>query len=215
MLRHEIHVADGARDGSPVLVMLHGRGADRRDLLGLASSLPEGFVLVTPEAPHPGRPWGYGPGWAWYRYQGGNRVDAATLDASLEALDAFLDGLETLLPVKPGDLVLGGFSQGGTTSLAYALRRPGEVVGVLNFSGFLADGVLRPPATDEAAGRLAAFWGHGTDDPNIPHAMAVEGRAALREAGADVTGRDYPIGHWIAPDELEDALAWVEQVRNR
>lgn len=207
-LRYETHVPDGARDGSTTLVLLHGRGSQREDLLSLAPGLPNDALLVTPEAPHPGRPWGYGPGWAWYRYQGENRVDRDTLAESLDALDRFLDDLPDVLPATPGPVILGGFSQGGTTSLAYALHHPGRVAGVMNFSGFLAAGVL-DDAPDGSAARVRCFWGHGTRDPNIPHPMAVQGRARLDEAGADVTARDYPIGHWIAPEELADAVEWL------
>lgn len=208
-LRYEIHTPEQARNGSTVYVLLHGRGSDRRDLMTLSTALPSDTVLVTPEAPHPGRPWGYGPGWAWYRYQGGNRVDEESMDASLAALDRFLGGLADILPVRPGPVVLGGFSQGGTTSIAFALENPGRVAGVANFSGFLADGALEKAPVGSSE-RLSLFWGHGTGDPNIPLRMAQEGRRALGAAGVRLTTRDYPIGHWIAPEELADTVAWVE-----
>lgn len=210
-LRYEMHVPDGAAEGGTVAVLLHGRGADRRDLLALAESLPDDVVLVTPEAPHPGRPWGYGPGWAWYRYRGENRVDPDTLETSLAALDRFLNDLDGLVPASVHRLVLGGFSQGGTTSLAYALAHPGRVAGVINFSGFLADGVLESAPAGAARG-LPVFWGHGTGDPNIPHAMGEAGRAELEEAGAVLTARDYPIGHWIAPEEMAEAVRWMKSL---
>lgn len=208
-LRHEIHVPQGARDGGPALVLLHGRGSHRHDLLGLADRMPHDTVLVTPEAPHPGGPWGYGPGWAWYRYLGEDRVETESLDISLDFLARFLARLESFLPWTPDRVVLGGFSQGGTTSLAYALRHPGSVAGVINLSGFLANGVLEN-APKGAASRLRLFWGHGTADPNIPHTLAEEGRGRLREAGADLVSRDYAMGHGISPAEWMHATAWVQ-----
>jgi len=60
---------------------------------------------------------------------------------SLSALEAFLDQLPGLLDVQPGRIVLGGFSQGGTTSMALAISRPGRVAAVINFSGFIAESV--------------------------------------------------------------------------
>jgi predicted esterase len=50
-------------------------------------------------------------------------------------LEEFLADLPVLLGFQPGPLVLGGFSQGGTTSLVYALTRPGSVDGIVNLSG--------------------------------------------------------------------------------
>src|SRR5688500_6800109 len=139
LLKYEIARPDTVADGVAVVVLLHGRGADRFDLLGLRKRFPDDWVVVTPEAPIPGAPWGYGPGWAWYRFLGGTRVDEASFAESQRALAELLADLPRRLPVEPGPLVLGGFSQGGTMSLAHALLHPGGVPHVLNFSGFLAD----------------------------------------------------------------------------
>lgn len=211
LLEFRVHLPEGAAPGIPVGVLLHGRGSHMGDLQGLRPGLPGGMALVTPQAPHPGAPWGYGPGWAWYRYAGGDRVAPDTLARSLEALDRFLDALPDLLPVSPGPILLGGFSQGGTTSLAYALTRPGRVAGVLNFSGFLVDDPS-VPVTPASVGEIPVFWGHGVGDPNIPFPLAERGRARLLEAGAGLEARDYAIGHWIDAAELEDARRWMEAV---
>lgn len=208
MLNYEQVVPEGARDGAPLLVLLHGRGTDRFDLLGLAPHLAPDAVVVTAQAPHPGAPWGYGPGWAWYRYLGGNVPDPESFEASQEALAALLSELPSRLPVRTGPVALGGFSQGGTMSLAYALRNPGAVPLAVCLSGFLPH---HPSvrATPESVRGTRFFWGHGTMDPAIPFAMGQEGRAALRAAGADLETRDYPMGHGISPDEARDVREWI------
>lgn len=209
MLPHEVEVSPGAEDGAPLIVLLHGRGADRFDLLGVAPHLAAGAVVVTPEAPHPGMPWGYGPGWAWYRFMGGDVPEPESFEESQQALGDFLGSIRESLPVRTGPLVLGGFSQGGTLSVAYALRNPGTVPRVLCFSGFLA----RHPsvqATPETVAGTRFWWGHGTLDESIPWALGEQGRAALRAAGADLTARDYRIGHGISPDELRDVRGWLQ-----
>jgi phospholipase/carboxylesterase len=194
-----------------VLVPMHGRGADASDLAGLRPWLPEAAALLLPRAPFPAAAWGYGPGWAWYRYAGDDRPEVESFRAAQHALDDLLDSIPEALPYVPGPIILGGFSQGGTMSIGYALRRTGAVAGVLNFSGFVPShpDVL---VTPDAVGDTPFFWGHGTADPAIPHALAERGRAALREAGADLDARDYPIGHAISPDELRDASAWIERM---
>ncbi len=208
-LRYRAHVPDAAADGASVFVLLHGRGADETDLLGLAPGLPAGGVVVAPRAPYPGAPWGYGPGWAWYRFIGDDRPEPDSFSESLDRLDGFLTGLREALPVSPGRIVLGGFSQGGTLSMAYALAHPGTVPMVANLSGFVADHP-RVAVTSESVAGTRFFWGHGTRDPAIPHALAERGRARLREADADLVARDYPIGHWIAPEELAALVEWAE-----
>lgn len=208
MLEFESRIPKDARDGAPLVVLLHGRGSDERDLMGLAPYLPAEAVVVAPRAPFAAAAWGYGPGWAWYRFLEGDRPEPETFETSQGALREFLEQLPEHLPVSPGPLVLGGFSQGGTMSLAHALRHPGDVPMVLNFSGFLADhpGVRLAPETVLGT---RFFWGHGTQDPNIPFALAQKGRAALRAVGAELEARDYRMGHSIAPEELRDAVEWM------
>jgi phospholipase/carboxylesterase len=211
MLLYDQHVPDNATDGAPLIVLLHGRGSHKGDLMGLVPGLPRESIVVTPQAPSPGAPWGYGDGWAWYQFLGGTTPEPTSFEAGQRELDEFLRALPDRLPVRPGPIVLGGFSQGGTSGLAYALRHPGAVDGVLIFSGFLAD---HPSvrATPETVGGTRFFWGHGTRDPAIPFANARAGRAALSEAGADLETRDYPIGHWIEPTELADAADWLRRL---
>jgi phospholipase/carboxylesterase len=211
MLQYDLHVPENAKDGAPLIVLLHGRGSHKGDLMGLQPGLLPEAIVVTPQAPFPGAPWGYGAGWAWYCFLGGTTPEPTSFVAGQDALAEFLRAIPAQLPVRPGRLVLGGFSQGGTSALAYALRHPGEVDGILNFSGFLP---THPSvrATPETVAGARFFWGHGTQDPNIPFADARTGRTALHDAGADLETHDYPIGHWIDPTELRDAALWLTRL---
>ncbi len=208
MLLFDRYVSTEAADGLPVLVLLHGRGSHRGDLQALRPHVPSGWGLLTPQAPHSGHPWGYGPGWAWYRYLAEDQVDEPSLRSSLDALTEFMDGLPDQIGVQPGRIALGGFSQGGTTALAWALRNPERADSVLNFSGFLIDSELVPPegASD---GHPRIFWGHGRRDPNIPFELAQRGRQRLRGQGATLETHEYEIGHWIAPEEIGDAMTFL------
>lgn len=211
MLETRVHLPDDAGDGTPVVVLMHGRGADLTDLVPLRRRFPAHVAIIFPRAPHPGARWGYGPGWAWYRYDGGDRPEEESFRASQDALDELVAGLPRHVGFTPGPVITGGFSQGGTMAIGYALRNPGTVPGVLNFSGFVA----AHPDVRVASGTVAdtAFWwGHGTRDPAVSFELARRGRARLRAAGAILEARDYPMGHGIAPDELSDATAWLTTV---
>ncbi len=196
--------------GTPLLVLLHGRGADETDLLALASYLPP-VLLVSVRAPYPAAPWGYGPGYAWYRFLGGTRPDPGHYQHSLDELDALLTALPGVLPVRPGPLFLGGFSQGGTVSLGYALSHPGRVHTVLNLSGFLAD----HPAvkvTPETVAATRFYWPHGLRDGSIPHANARQGRSQLAAAGAFLVAPDFDIDHRLIREEIDDIGELVRNV---
>lgn len=211
-LTWRIHVPERAADGSPLLILLHGRGADENDLLGLASLLPDDVVLLTPRGSFPGLPWGYGPGRAWYRYVADDRVESDTLGHSLYRLDELFESLEGRLPVRTGHRILGGFSQGGTTSLAWALTRPGQLAGVLNLSGFLVDSPLVSLEGVEPRDIPPVFWGHGVQDGNIPFALAERGRERLRGAGAQVEIFDHPAGHTITAEEMHALRRWIREI---
>jgi phospholipase/carboxylesterase len=190
-------------------VLLHGRGADEHDLLPLRAELGEDAIVVCPRAPFDAAPWGYGPGYAWYRYLGDDRPEPASFTQSVEALADFLRSLPDQLPVAPCALLVGGFSQGGTTALGTVLASGVEVDGVIVLSGFLPS----HPQVDAARARgLRVFWGHGTHDPAIPHALGERGRARLRAAGAALEARDYAMGHAVHPDELRDLREWSANV---
>jgi phospholipase/carboxylesterase len=207
-LEFDLAPASHASATTTVAVLLHGRGSDKSDLQGLRPLLPEDWALVTPRAPFPGEPWGYGPGFAWYRYIADDHVEMDTLQQSLGVLDEFLGALPRLAGVDAPRVVLGGFSQGGTVSMSYALTRPHAVAAVLNFSGFLPAAVhldesgASPPS-------IPIFWGHGTGDPAIPIGLAEKGRNRLRRAGAKLVVRDFRIGHWIVPEEVAAAVTTV------
>lgn len=211
-LEFDLSPASAPNGSNTVAVLLHGRGSDKHDLQGLRSQIPDDWTLVTPRAPFPGEPWGYGKGYAWYRYIEEDRVDADTLMGSLSLLDELLAALPRTTGVTPQRIVLGGFSQGGTTSLSYAITRPGAVAAVLNFSGFLPAAI----AVDESGANPPAtpiFWGHGLGDPAIPIGLAERGRNRLRRARAELVTRDFRIGHWIVPEEVEAAVAMVNAER--
>lgn len=212
MLSYELQGPARPIEGAPLLVLMHGRGSDRFDLARLHPHLPKGTLLVTPEAPFPGAPWGYGPGSAWYRFISEGLPDEASMTESLERLDELLGALPDVLTVTPGPLVLGGFSQGGTMAVAYALSRPGTVSRVVNLSGFVPRHplVTVSPATVDGT---RFFWGHGVSDPAIPFALAERGRAALRAAGADIATFDYEMEHGISPAELRDLSEWLTDDR--
>jgi phospholipase/carboxylesterase len=207
MLQHRILPPERPTPGAPVVVLLHGRGSDEMDLQPLGQLLAPGATLVLPRGPYDGAELGYGGGWAWYRFLGGTTPDPAQFEASQEALAGLLESLPRL--GSSGPVILGGFSQGGTMSIGYGLRRPGALAGVLNLSGFVPD---HPSVRPETGTGLRVFWGHGRADASVSWGLAEAGRAALAAGGAEVTAVDHPGGHQITQDELAEARAWIARV---
>lgn len=204
-----IHRITPGSGSGPLIILLHGRGSDERDLGSLGELLWPGATVVTPRAPFPGAPWGYGPGWAWYRFLAERTPEPETFESGQRMLADFLEWIPGAVGRTDAPLVVGGFSQGGTSALAWSLRHPGRAAAVLVFSGFLADHptVAATPVTVHGT---AYWWGHGTADTMMPYRHAEAGWAALRAAGA--TLRELPVeglGHSISREEAADAAAFV------
>ena len=190
-----------AGEPAGALVLLHGRGADERDLFPLLDLLdPERRLLgVTPGGPHYLPPGGR----HWYALGGIPTPDPATFAATAPRLAAFLDGL----PVPSDRVVLGGFSQGTVMSYAMSLGpgrpRPAAVVAMSGFLPRVADWPLEP----ERLRGVPVGIAHGSLDPVIPAQFAAEAEATLTAAGADVLRLSSPVPHMVDPD-------WIEPLRD-
>jgi phospholipase/carboxylesterase len=190
-----------AGEPTGALVLLHGRGADERDLFPLLDLLdPERRLLgVTPGGPHHLPPGGR----HWYALGGIPTPDPATFATTAPRLAAFLDGL----PVPMGRVVLGGFSQGTVMSYAMSLGPgrppPAALVAKSGFLPRVADWPLEP----ERLRGVPVAIAHGSLDPVIPAQFAAEAEATLTAAGADVLRLSTPVPHMVDPD-------WIEPLRD-
>ena len=191
ILDHEVRPAAGEPEGA--LILLHGRGADERDLVPLLDLLDPKRRLV---GYTPGGPLALPPGGRhWYVVPRVGYPEPESFFGSLERLEAFVDA--TGVPLDR--TVLGGFSQGTAMSYALGLRagRP-KPAAILALSGFIPT-VPGWEADLEARAGLPVAIGHGTMDPVIPVEFARDARARLEAAGADVTYHESPVGHTIDP----------------
>ena len=187
----------------PLVVVMHGRGADAHDLFDLAPMLdPGGCRFLFPNAP---KPWDAGGGmtfgWTWFE---GWPPDAQSVTASRELLLRFLDEATQRYPATK--LVIAGFSQGAMMALEAGLRR--EVAGIVAMSGGLYDKDLPTLAP------RPVFIAHGTLDDVVPVQYARRARHVLEEHGFDVEYHEYPMGHQIVMEEIEAARDFIARVVN-
>jgi phospholipase/carboxylesterase len=193
----------------PLLVLLHGIGADEEDLLGLAPALDPRFLVVSPRAPHLARPMGY----AWYAIDWSTRpptVDADQAEASRELLATFVAETVARHGADPGRVFLLGFSQGAILALGLSLARPDLVRGAVAHSGRLLPVFLSGAAAPEALSGLEVLLQHGSDDDVVPVERGREARDLLAPLlGERASYREYDLGHSISEESLADAAAWL------
>jgi phospholipase/carboxylesterase len=191
-----------AGEPAGVLILLHGRGADERDLFPLLDVLdPSRRLLgVTPRGPL-----SLPPGGAhWYAFQEVGYPDPATFFETYAALTEWLDGLG----FEPKRTVLGGFSQGAvmTHALGLGAGRP-RPAALIALSGFMPtvpgfELSLEPPLPPVAIG-------HGTYDPVISVEFSRRARELLEAAGGEVIYREYPLPHAVDPSFLAELAPWL------
>lgn len=201
-----------------VVVFLHGYGANGADLLGLADPLGEHLpdtLFVAPDAPEScaGAPFGY----QWFPIpwiDGSSEEEAARgMQAAVQDLNAFLDGILVDEDLLPEQMVLLGFSQGSMMSLHVAPRREDPVAGVVAFSGRLLQPEVLP---DEVVSRMPILLVHGDADDVVPVQSLPEAAQALQDAGFTEVFAHIMKGtaHGIAPDGLSVALAFMRDKLN-
>lgn len=207
-----VHVSIPPRTPSaspPLLLLLHGIGADERDLLPLAPHLDPRLHVISARAPHLAEPMGH----RWYEIDWSvtpPRADAAEIVASRALLAAFVEEAAATYGTDPSRTFLLGFSQGAIMSLALLLARPELVRGVIAHSGRLA----RLPGPEPAAGALSraeVLQLHGQDDPVVPIDQGRRAHEVLATIlGPRATFRAFEgLGHGISEESLAAAAGWL------
>jgi phospholipase/carboxylesterase len=193
--------AAGEPEGA--IVLLHGRGANERDLFPILDMLdPERRLLgATPRGPL-----ALPPGGAhWYAVHRIGYPDPDTFFPTWAELQDWFDSL----PVPAERTVIGGFSQGTVMSYALGLAagRP-RPAGILALSGFIPEVPGLEFELESRAG-LPVMIAHGEHDPVIDVSFARAARDRLTAAGLDVSYRESAMGHTIDPRVLPDLQEWL------
>ncbi|HTO96876.1 MAG TPA: phospholipase [Myxococcales bacterium] len=193
---------------SRTLILLHGYGADERDLLPIAHELDPRLHAVSLQGPIALS----GPMRAWFNLsqdlQGRISFDP---EEARGAVSAASGAVEEIAKGSPRPLLL-GFSQGAGIALGVALLRPELVGGVLSFSGVARALEERDHAPLPQLAGLRVFAAHGSQDPLLPLSLGRGLRDALGRLGVQVEWHEYPMGHNVVPEEIEDAKAWLSGV---
>ena len=209
---------DGPRqppaDGGParkLVVLLHGYGADGKDLIGLAPYLARGLpeaAFVSPDAPEPipgqamGRQW-----WGIRSFSAEERLAGARKAAPI--LDRFLDEELARNRLTARDVALLGFSQGTMMALHVGLRRAEPFAAIVGLSGALVAPELLPA---ELRARPPILLVHGDSDELLPVASLFDAVAGLGKANVPATWHiSADTAHSIAEDGLELAIDFLAQ----
>ena len=198
----------GAREGRPLLVLLHGYGADERDLFGLVPYLPAQFAVAAVRAPlAPPFP---APGYSWYPIENLEDRDPVHTTAAATRLLEWTDAAAS----AHRSVGLLGFSQGAAVSLQAMRLDPARFAFAVNLSGYVTPGGL-PRDAELAERRPPVFWGRGTNDDVIPEFLVAHTTEWL-PGHVDLSGRVYPgLTHSVSEQELADVRAFLDKQLER
>ena len=194
----------------PLVIMLHGFGANMQDLAGLAPAISaDGYVYACPNAPIPFQ---LGPGqtgFGWLTPRGGGTAEETANSEKL--LGDFFDTVFQQFNVSPGNAILMGFSQGGGMTYRCGLGRADKFAGLAALSATLPD-------EGDLAARLPAertqpiFIAHGLFDQMVSEDTAQSAKSFLESNGYTPEFHTYNMGHEISGEELGDLVPWVARV---
>ncbi|MCY0904621.1 alpha/beta hydrolase [Arthrobacter sp. H14-L1] len=189
--------AEPDRQGTPLLLMLHGYGADEADLFSLAPTLPEEFTVASLRGPERA-----GPGYCWFPLRADVSYAVENVTSATEAVTAWLDTVRG----QHSSVTLLGFSQGMCMATSLARHRPHDFAAVVGLSGFVVDAGTQGEGffhdAELAAARLPVFWGRDQADPVIP-AEAVDYTATWLRTHSKLTKILYTgIWHGINAQEM-------------
>jgi phospholipase/carboxylesterase len=196
---------------SPVIILLHGRGTDENDLLGLAPYLDPRLYIVSLRAPFPFQ---WGPGYVWYDIIEVGYPDEEKYPVSLNKIIRFIEGIGENLPIDTKQIFLFGFSMGAVMANTVALSHPDLIKAVGAHSGYIAEGDMVQYKWQESK-ETQFFIGHGVSDSVIQIRFGKRAHELLSQHDIPHTYKEYPIGHQISNESLGDFTTWISGLISR
>ncbi len=200
------------------IIWLHGLGADGHDFepivpeLGLGNN--HGIRFIFPNAPM--RPVTINGGMtmrAWYDVRSANLrefEDEVSIDESSKLIEQYIQH-ETSNGIKPEQIILAGFSQGGAIALHAGLRYPDQLAGILALSTYLPCPTKLNAEKSAANQSTPIIMAHGVFDPVIPVDQGKSSVETLKQEAYDVTFWEYMMEHSVAMEEITAIGDWIRQ----
>lgn len=199
-----------------LVVLLHGYGADGRDLIDLGEmwghDLP-GTAFVSPHAPDPCSEAPVGRQWFPLHALDPHEL-ARGVDGAAPVLARFLEVELARHQLPPDRLAIVGFSQGGMMALQMGLHHPIPPAGIIAYSSLWCGVAHPPPAPFEAPPPVLLV--HGGRDEVIPSDALFASANALTSAGVPVQWHLSPdLPHGIDTEGISRGGAFLAHCLGR
>ena len=197
---------------APLLIALHGYGANKRQMMREALALaPDGFTVASLQGVHqhikepkdPGGPLRFGFGWV---------TDFKPEESVAIHHQALLDLIQTLTSEGVADatrIFLLGFSQSCALNYRFAFTHPNHLRGVVGICG----GIPGDWETSEhyQPTKAAVFHLAGTRDEFYPPSRVADYEVRLGLRAQNVQFKSYDAAHEVVSAMREDVKAWLNE----
>jgi phospholipase/carboxylesterase len=191
----------------PVVVLLHGRGAEAKTIFSVEGLLDPRFHVIAIRGTYPSSIGGY----EWFHPEDETHSeeidDAKRFDEVEKILTNDLQLHVERLRAQQAPLFLWGFSQGAAMALIVGLRGKVKTTGLVPMSGFLPSPVKRWRQWDTTTRILLT---HGSNDEVLPAETSKKALAFLESKGITAEYYEYKGRHKMSLESIAYINHWIQ-----
>lgn len=198
----------GSGDRLPLLVVLHGAGADEEDLDGVFADFTVPVRVVSFRAPERS-----GSGYVWAYGRGADREEAREAHQQMfrdvaESLAVGADEVAARYPTEGKPMVF-GFSQGASMAWYLGAHHPEHFAAV-----FAVAGAVNPELLEglHVARRPPFFAYHGRKDGVVPLNRGQKTAGAIEALAGNVVFEEFDDGHTVPLSVREDLQRRIQRL---
>jgi phospholipase/carboxylesterase len=190
---------EAERDGTPLLVMMHGYGTDESRMVRLFEHLPAEFTCAALRAPKV-----IGDHYGWFLLDYFLANDFADVITATNQVHTWINSVRG----QHSSVSLLGYSQGMAMASTLLRLHPADYLATVGLSGFVLENELLA-LTDSFTSPPPFFWGRDKADLVINGDATAYTEEWLNE-NTQLTARTYPgMGHAMSKTEMVDVSAFL------
>lgn len=198
---HQKKIITGGKplaEAKKALIMLHGRGADAEDILGMSAYFDvKEYALIAPQATN--------HSWYPFSFLVPPAQNEPWLSSALNLVKEIVADINDR-GIDDENIYFMGFSQGACLTLEYVTRNAKKYGGVVAFTGGLIGDKIYNENYKGDFENMPVFIGSSNPDPHIPVERIYASTNILKGMHASVTEKIYEnMGHTINADEIKNA----------
>jgi phospholipase/carboxylesterase len=187
----------------PLIVLLHGRGAEAKTIFSIQGLLDPRFHVIAITAPYSSSIGGF----EWFHPN--PRAGDEEIDDAEKILTNDIKLHIDRLNAEKSPLFIWGFSQGAAMSLIMGLRGAIDVKGIVPMSGFLPSPIRK---WNRWNSDIHVILSHGSNDEILLPETSRHTQAFLESIGVPSEYYEYKGPHKMSLNAIAHINSWIEQL---